>query len=251
MGGSSGGTPSTSTGLVLADFDQDGHLDLASGGLEIRPGNGDGSFGAPTLRTTTGRVEHAVDHNGDGTPDLVTLALEDRAFSVTRNVTFLDACHRGTVNAGAGAGAIADTLFVNGSAGYQADRKIVVGADEPFELFMDSPPATSSSRYALYVWLREPETTNVVRLPAGLGRSCLKMPLSPGRPRPVRTWNNTGKDSLGEADFPSSPTPWVVLDAPAGVGITGTAFFQGLIEDPASASRKPGSVTNGVKVLFR
>lgn len=238
----------TSHALDLADFDRDGRLDLVDDGVRILRGVGGGAFAAAFEGFAYGRAVAVVDHDGDGAPDLATLS--PATFSVLRNVTFLDACHLGSVNAGAGP--IADVLFINGSAGSLANRNVVVGSNDPFELAMNASPGDSTSPYALYVWLRGPESRTVRHLPFHLGSTCLPTPLSlPGGPAPQRIWNNTGKSLLGTPDYPSSAAPWVVVSAPSGVGLTGTAFFQGIIKDSGSAATKPGSVTNAVTVTFR
>ncbi|QDU69176.1 FG-GAP repeat domain-containing protein [Engelhardtia mirabilis] len=60
-----------------ADFDEDGHVDLAvasnvSGGLRVFLGNGDGTFGAALSLGGTNCTDVAVgDYNGDGHRDLV------------------------------------------------------------------------------------------------------------------------------------------------------------------------------------
>ena len=66
---------------LAADFNQDSRLDLAVArfpGFDVFPGNGDGSFQAPTSTplfdtTSTGVVDAAVDFNADGKLDIVAV----------------------------------------------------------------------------------------------------------------------------------------------------------------------------------
>lgn len=79
-------TPSLSySDVLLADFDLDGHLDLALGvepaatsdRVEVRAGAGDGSFAAPVvaLGLETPRIVVVLDANGDGLPDLAAVSM--------------------------------------------------------------------------------------------------------------------------------------------------------------------------------
>src|SRR5260370_38623441 len=62
-------TPSSGSQLVLADFNHDGKLDVASGAQLVLLGNGDGTF--RELTVAPGGLGAAVgDFNGDGKPDL-------------------------------------------------------------------------------------------------------------------------------------------------------------------------------------
>jgi hypothetical protein len=77
--------------VATADFNRDGHVDVAvaEGGVtsevDIFPGNGDGSFGAPTIVPSSvinGLV--AVDLDGDGNIDLAAADYFLNAVSVAR-----------------------------------------------------------------------------------------------------------------------------------------------------------------------
>jgi hypothetical protein len=67
-------------GVATADFDGDGHLDLAialemSGGVSVLYGNGDGTFARPAVHSTGMSPEWLVvaDLDGDGNPDLAVI----------------------------------------------------------------------------------------------------------------------------------------------------------------------------------
>lgn len=70
--------PGSSRAVAVADFDRDGHLDVATGVSDtavIVHGNGDGTFGQFTYVRCGGILNdvHAADMNDDGIPDLVVL----------------------------------------------------------------------------------------------------------------------------------------------------------------------------------
>lgn len=73
--------------LSAADFDGDGKLDVALGGLVFYPGNGDGTFQAPATSsiTPTGALL-TTDLNGDKAPDLLIADQTNNLFAVVLNV---------------------------------------------------------------------------------------------------------------------------------------------------------------------
>jgi hypothetical protein len=78
-------------GVATADFNHDGHVDVAvaqgalTSEVDVFPGNGDGSFGAPTI-VPTKAIEGlvAVDLDGDGNVDLAAADYYLNAVSVAR-----------------------------------------------------------------------------------------------------------------------------------------------------------------------
>jgi hypothetical protein len=70
--------------IAIADFNDDGKLDVASGAAQfLLLGNGDGTLQTPTYLGTSGPATTAADFNNDGTPDLavggLTLLLNRKA----------------------------------------------------------------------------------------------------------------------------------------------------------------------------
>jgi uncharacterized protein (TIGR03437 family) len=83
--------PNLGGGLVSGDFNGDGKADLIanyissdgfSAALAFYPGNGNGSFGAPSVVAVSGDVFAGADFNGDGKLDLAVYDIEQGAFSV-------------------------------------------------------------------------------------------------------------------------------------------------------------------------
>jgi hypothetical protein len=154
-------------------------------------------------------------------------------------------CRLGTVNALAGT--LADVLFVNGSPGGNG-RIYTTTTGSPLTVSLDVPPAgPNPAKFALYVWIGEPDETTEALQPKGIGTMCFPTPLTGGAPQPKKIWNNIGKfGQLGEPSYPSSPAPSVVFDKPSGRPNPLTVTFQGFILDQGSAADKPASITNAV-----
>ena len=159
-------------------------------------------------------------------------------------------CRRG--NVGARVGIPADVLFVNGFAGFGAERLVVVGRDTPLEIRLSAPPSKPGgpSRFALYAWNAAP--TEVVPLPDNLRTACMPMPLAAYRflPRPKVIWNNvTGSEAtLGDPTFPSKPAPTTVRSMRRGTRVPTTFFLQGIIRDEWARNGR-AAITNGVLVV--
>lgn len=245
----------TLRGVALSDIDGDGLLDIAMvdrNRLSVFVGDGEGGFGAgvDVATSTDAWAMAAGDIDRDGLADLAVGGDGGNLVTIHLNRAFFYGCRTGTVNAGIGP--IEDVLFVNGSAGYGAARKVVVDRDEPLEIFMAAAPADPSSVYALYAYLAPPTNSSVRVMPFGVGRSCRATPVTDMNPAKLkRIWNNTGKAALGVPDSPSSGAPETTLHLPGGVGLELTFYLQGIISDSGSAATKPGSMTNGVVVVAK
>jgi VCBS repeat protein len=196
-------------GIVPTDLDGDGHLDLAIGGSRC--------------------------------------CFTVLKYATMLNVTFADLpCMHGGVNAFNGPPV--DVLFVNDSPGSGSERIVRIATTDPFEIRLEAPPSRSgaSTPFVLYAWLDRARAGVEYSLPYGIGRSCLRMPITSGAP--LVTWNNLGHVViLGRASAPSTPAPSTVLRRPNGVSRRGVFFLQGLILDQDSLSGLL-AVTNGVVV---
>ena len=90
------GTPSvvpgtTGAGFVaVADFNQDGNLDIAFTGnaqVGVAYGNGKGGFASPLFYSVNGVPDSiaVADYNGDGKPDIATLSTFTKAVTILKN----------------------------------------------------------------------------------------------------------------------------------------------------------------------
>lgn len=244
--------------LLPADFDLDGHIDLAvlsedPGELAVLAGDGTAAFDVPRrYRVGAGPIGIAGgDLDGDGDTDLVSVNSRSESVSVLRTVAPpLERCAEGLVNAAVGP--ITDTLFVNGQVGGSA-RRVVVQPDAPFELRIENPPSREGrTPYVCYLWVGEPGPGTVRFLPFGLGLSCFATPLNSGNPN--RIANPIGKESLLGADrWPGAPVefaPYSLLDLGTGLGREITFYVQALTVDRDAPNGK-SAATNGVTVESR
>jgi len=163
----------------------------------------------------------------------------------------LTGCRAGGVNALAG-GEPDDVLFVNGGSG-DFERKVRVLAGSPITVYMKASDAGPiPGRFALYLWLGEPNGTTVTPHPKGVGSMCFPTPLKSRTPQPRKIWNNIGKYSkLGVPGRPSSPAPSMVENLPSGIGFPITVTFQGFIADNGSVANLPASITNAVTLVVQ
>jgi hypothetical protein len=152
------------------------------------------------------------------------------------------------------AGTLADVLFVDGSAGDDAYRTIVLPPGTLVTLTMETPPTgPNPAAFALYVWPGEAGPSDPAVQPYGIGTACFAMPLSNGSPAPppITLANNIGYFSLlGKPKIPNtSPAPTTIVQnvkAPKG-----TWTLQGIIFDnnPNPNASKPVSLTNAVVLV--
>ncbi|MBI1853605.1 MAG: hypothetical protein HYR85_24980 [Planctomycetes bacterium] len=157
-------------------------------------------------------------------------------------------CRAGNINGGVLP--VTDTLKVNGSAGSNPDRIVMVTPTTPFNLHIDATPA-GGMRYAMYVWGGAPTAATIRTLPMGVGRICRVTPINGGAGQPARIANNTGRPQAGTENWPGPqtlPAPYTLLNLPGGLGRSGTFFFQGIQFDAGSPSGLAG-VTNGILVV--
>jgi hypothetical protein len=153
---------------------------------------------------------------------------------------------KGTVNLGAGN--VANVFYVNGSAG-NAERVVTVGTGQALTGTLDAPPAgPNPARFAMYVWLGEPDASNLSPQPLNLGDMVYGTFIaSSDGTTPFKVFNNIGRvTQLGEADYPSSPAPCTLFHKGGGFNNSITATFQGFILDDGSAANKPASITNAI-----
>jgi hypothetical protein len=199
-------------------------------------GQGNGASFVPA------EASNLVPGDGNGVADVFVRQLRDPI-----------ACRPGTVNAGAGA--ITDVLFVNGSAG-DANRIVTVPLNSPIDLSLDGSPSgpggpgNSIARYVLWVWFGPPiNPTDLAVGGTSLGCTANPSPFSPAAaPQAIRCLRGTGvpASACGSVPVRSGPAraPWSLSASGRATPITLT--IQGAIQDNGAANALRGSVTNAV-----
>jgi len=177
------------------------------------------------------------------------------------------ACRLGNVNAGAGA--VADVLFVNGSAGDPRCRRVAVTAGVPTAVAVAAAPAGGTRQFALWYFDGEPSNADatlarfrngsnrIVSLGVGARALPCANTVQPGScPCPTRFATGFSSASFGPAKAsrlclaPNSPVPRAPTTIPT-VFPLGLFTIGGLVSDAGSAGDRPISVTNWVVVESR
>ncbi len=238
------------TRLAIGDLDRDGRADLVVGaGSSVRTylADGAGAF-ALVAESPIGAVGLvAADFDEDG--------YEDAAVSEALFLNRVHETRRGTVNALAGADAIADVLFVNGSPGTGRERRVDIAPGTPLSIAMAAAPSCPGGPcpFAWFVWKAEPGAlTPPTKNRFGIGRFSLPTPLHAGSPRPFFFLNNLKslEPRLGPPSRPSAPAPSLIGERASGLSRRASFFLQGLMRD-ASGPDGRAAVTNAIQLRVR
>jgi hypothetical protein len=266
-----GGVGMGPVGIVAADLNVDGLLDLAVAPacclpvLAILGGIGDGHFQPAVFFTSTAVPGEAAgaaclavsDFDSDGRPDLAQGSNFYNSFSVLMNTgcgLTIDPL-RGTVDMGPGGAGPVDTLLTNGTSNalcYTFNVSAAVGAS----LRIVEPPSRLGlgARFAMFAWVGWPGLGTDQILPKGIGTIGMRTPIPPvSGVQPFRIANNTGRAILGSENWPGPTTvqaPFTLLNIPPGAltpRIGRRIYFQGIERDDRSSGTASYSVTNGQK----
>jgi hypothetical protein len=261
-----------SRAMVCADFDLDGHNDFLftiDDGSEVfcARGLGERTFIHLPLARPSGdtrpRAMVCADFDHDGEEDIVVGHQGFGSLRGTTTVSLNGSKHNGGCALGTTNMAMkyyVDTLFVNGSSGTDAQRRVVLRTDDPITITMSTPPSVGDGEgyFALYGYIGLPDESTTRVVPFNMGLACMSMPITTRGVKPTGYWNNT--TLMGESGHrldvspknprPSTPAPSIVERRPGGVGQVVVGFLQGLIFDPNSAGDELGSVTNGIEVVI-
>jgi hypothetical protein len=123
----------TVSGFAVADFTSDGKPDVAVGannGVDVLPGNGDGTFGQPSFSNTGGViVSGAADFNGSGHQDLIALTVYDTTNGFSTGPTGYASVIPGNGDGTFGATSYGNTIFASGGTGVGTFPIDVVAGD--------------------------------------------------------------------------------------------------------------------------
>jgi hypothetical protein len=160
---------------------------------------------------------------------------------------FVPGCLRGGV--GAGAGAAAEVLRVDGGTG-GPERLVVAAVGAPVELALDASPAgPSPAEYALWIWSGHSIAPSPLATPAGRPLGCVVRPLSIAGPPPLRALVSAGLPPAASGGARVLPSP---RSAPFAETLAGgaprplRATIQGVLEDAGSAHGRRFSPTNAI-----
>ncbi|MBI1853987.1 MAG: VCBS repeat-containing protein [Planctomycetes bacterium] len=257
---------SSPRGIVAADFNEDGLVDLAVSSinysdLAVLRGNGDGTFQPPAfIPAISGATFLAgADLDQDGRLDLI----QGTQFYPNLRVLMNTGCGplmpaRGTVDMGVGGAGPVDTLLTNGASNAQ-NYVVDVSAATGGSLSIVEPPSRvgRGASYAVWMWVGWPCAGTEQVLPRGIGVTGMRTPIPPVQgTQPIRIANNTGHNQLGLEDWPgptTRPAPYTLLTLPPGGPLSSRIgrrfYFQGVERDDRSAGTIGYSVTNGQQWL--
>jgi len=141
-----------------------------------------------------------------------------------------------------------DVLFVNGIAGGDANRRVIVASGGSPQVDVATPLASPNrAAFVLYAWPGEAGSGDWVDLPSDLGKFCFSIPLSSGSPNPP-PW--TLINNLGYPLYLGRPLLQQIPKAPVSIGPVnlnpGIYTIQGIIEDSTALSDY--SLTNAVVI---
>jgi hypothetical protein len=247
QGFSTGEIPS---GLLAADFDGDGHVDLATcigsaNTVSILHNRGDGTFAPAISRATyasSGSLA-AMDADGDGNLDIVVPNVSTSSISVVHACSngasvfcagdgSATACPCGNTSpAGAGAGCLnslgaAGTLRAQGFANLSVDTLVLLGANMPnsFALYFQGTVAQNGGNGVVF----------------GDGLRCVA-----GSVVRLRVEINSG----GASHYPGSGD--LALHVRGGVGTAGNRYYQVWYRNAASfCSSATFNLTNGLRIAW-
>jgi len=157
-------------------------------------------------------------------------------------------------NVNGGVGPVVDVLTLNGETGSDPQREITIDTTtDAFVLTILAPPSLERARYAVFLWLGEPDKTTRETLPEGTGDIAMPTPLTGTDPQPRRIANIL-KPALGESNWwdrfsPLRRAPFdLIVKGAGGATRTGfTVYVQGVLQDPDAPNGK-AAVTNGLVI---